>query len=560
MEEIRRQVIRARRRLVLQQFLKIAPWVFFVAFLIAAAGLAVPKLRPIGFLDNAESMRIWTWSWIGGGAGLALLVSSLWTWLVRRNALDAAIELDRRFGLKERISSSLALRADDRESAVGRALLEDAARRVAQIRVAEQFRIAPRWHAVAPLLPAAVIGLLFMVENATSSQKQSQANEARKDGETKVVKKSTDELRKKLEEQKQKLDEKGLEEAKELFAKMQKALDKQLGEKERMDRKEALVKLNDLSKELERRREELGGTDKLKQQMQQMKNFEKGPADRMADSFRKGDFKNAIKEAKQLQEKLAKGELTPEQQKQLAKQMQQMENKLNQLKAAHEQAKQELREQIKKKEDEGDLAEASKLQRQLDKLEKMDQQMDQLEKLAQKCQQASQASEKGQQTQAAEKMAQMVADLEELEKQLEELEAIEQMMDQLADAKDTMACDKCDGDGCAQCQGKGASRKNGQPGRGLGDGRGQGDRPEERTDTGTYDSRVVGKPRAGESVKAGFADGANIAGKSKREIQEQVIANSKSEADALPNQPLPKAQRDYVKQYFESYQNREKSQ
>jgi len=560
MEEIRRQVIRARRRLVLQQFLKIAPWVFFVAFLIAAAGLAVPKLRPIGFLDNAESMRIWTWSWIGGAAGLALLVSSLWTWLVRRNALDAAIELDRRFGLKERISSSLALRADDRESAVGRALLEDAARRVAQIRVAEQFRIAPRWHAVAPLLPAAVIGLLFMVENATSSQKQSQANEARKDGETKVVKKSTDELRKKLEEQKQKLDEKGLEEAKELFAKMQKALDKQLGEKERMDRKEALVKLNDLSKELERRREERGGTDKLKQQMQQMKNFEKGPADRMADSFRKGDFKNAIKEAKQLQEKLAKGELTPEQQKQLAKQMQQMENKLNQLKAAHEQAKQELREQIKKKEDEGDLAEASKLQRQLDKLEKMDQQMDQLEKLAQKCQQASQASEKGQQTQAAEKMAQMVADLEELEKQLEELEAIEQMMDQLADAKDTMACDKCDGDGCAQCQGKGASRKNGQPGRGLGDGRGQGDRPEERTDTGTYDSRVVGKPRAGESVKAGFADGANIAGKSKREIQEQVIANSKSEADALPNQPLPKAQRDYVKQYFESYQNREKSQ
>jgi hypothetical protein len=156
-------------------------------------------------------------------------------------------------------------------------------------------------------------------------------------------------------------------------------------------------------------------------------------------------------------------------------------------------------------------------------------------------------------------MAQMVSDLEELEKQLEELEAIEQMMDQLADAKDTMTCDNCNGEGCAKCQGKGSSRKNGQPGRGLGDGRGQGDRPEDRTDTGTYDSRVVGKPRAGEAVKAGFADGANIAGKSKQEIQEQVNVNSKSEADALPNQPLPKAQRDYVKQYFESYQNREKS-
>ncbi len=556
MEEISRQVARARRRLVWQQFLKIAPWVFFATLLVASLGIAVPKFRPFEFLATAESQQLWVSWWIAGSLGLALLVSTLWTLLKRKSTLDAALEIDRRFGLKERISSSLALNDSERETVIGKALLDDAARRVSQIRVNERFGVAPRWYAVAPLAPAIAIGLLFLVENASSIQKKSQASDSRKD-EQRLVKKSTAELRKKLEEQRQKLEEKGLEEAKDLFNKLQNSLDKQLGEKEKMDRKDALVKLNDLAKELEKRREEIGGTEKLKQQMQQMKSFEKGPADRMTDAFKQGNFKKAIEEAKKLQEKMAKGELTPEDQKQLAKQLQQMEQKLNQMKATHEQAKRDLQEQIKKKMEQGDVAEAGKLQKQLDKLEKMDQQMDKVQKMAEKCQQAAKAAEKGQPAEAAEKMAKMVSDLEEMEKQLDELEAIEEMMDQLADAKDSMACDNCNGEGCAQCKGKGSNRK-GQPGRGMGEGQGQGERPEERTETGSYETRVVGKPKAGEAVKSGFADGANIAGKSKDEIKTQVSTSLNADPDPLPTQPLPKAHRENVKQYFESYQSRDK--
>lgn len=558
MEEITKQVRRARRRMIWQQFIRFAPWVMFACLLVASIGLAIPKIRPFAFLESAEAQQNWIIAWLAGSTAVGLLVSALLTFAYRQSTLDAAIEIDRRFGLKERISSSLALTQTDRETQIGQALMSDAARRVTQIRIPERFGVRPRWYVMMPLVPAMVIGLLFLVENATSAQKKSAASESKKD-DKKLVKKSTEELRKKIQEQRDKLEEKGLQEAKDLFNKLQATLDKQLGEKDKIDQKEALVKLNDLAKDLDKRREEIGGTEKLKQQLQQMKSFEKGPADRMAESFKQGNFKQAIDEAKKLSEKLAKGELTPEQQKQLANQLKQMDQKLKQLKESHEQAKKDLEEQIKKKMDQGDIAEAGKLQKQLEKLEKMDQQMDKVQKMAQKLEQAAQAADKGQPAEAAEKMAEMVSDLEQMAKDLDELEAIEDMMDQLAEAKDSMACENCDGQGCAQCRGKSGNRKSNQPGRGsTGEGQGQGDRPEERTDTGSYDTRVTGKPRAGEAVKSGFADGPNITGKSKDEVKTQVATSLSADPDPLPTQPLPKALRENVKQYFESYQAREK--
>src|SRR5262245_4636513 len=104
MEEIKRQVGRARRRLVLQQFLRVIGWSLFTSLLLAAIGLAIPR---IWVLDVQQ--QVWDWSWIGGGIGVGLVMAAVWTYVIRRTRLDAAIELDRRFGLKERVSSTLAL-------------------------------------------------------------------------------------------------------------------------------------------------------------------------------------------------------------------------------------------------------------------------------------------------------------------------------------------------------------------------------------------------------------------------------------------------------------------
>ena len=47
MEEIKRQVGRARRRLIMQQFVSVAVWTLFAALLLAVIGLAVPKIWPL---------------------------------------------------------------------------------------------------------------------------------------------------------------------------------------------------------------------------------------------------------------------------------------------------------------------------------------------------------------------------------------------------------------------------------------------------------------------------------------------------------------------------------
>src|SRR4029453_10901232 len=114
MEEIKRQVGRAQRRLVLEQFLRVFGWSLFASLLIAVIGLAIPRIWALNI-----QQQIWDWSWIGGGLGAGLVMAWSWTWLIRRSKLDAAIEIDRRFGLKERVSSTLALSPDELSSDVG---------------------------------------------------------------------------------------------------------------------------------------------------------------------------------------------------------------------------------------------------------------------------------------------------------------------------------------------------------------------------------------------------------------------------------------------------------
>ena len=68
------------------------------------------------------------------------------------------------------------------------------------------------------------------------------------------------------------------------------------------------------------------------------------------------------------QDKLAAGDLDAEAQKQLAEQLQQIQDKLNEMVDAHREAKQKLQDEIDRCEAAGDMQAAGKLQRQLDQL------------------------------------------------------------------------------------------------------------------------------------------------------------------------------------------------
>ena len=112
MDELRRQVRRAQRRLALQRLAGALGWCWFVGLLAAAVLIAVDKFHSLG---------VASWVWAAGALGVGLLAAlawAIWTW---RKPLDAAIEIDRRYHLKERVSSTLAMPADLRATEAGRA-------------------------------------------------------------------------------------------------------------------------------------------------------------------------------------------------------------------------------------------------------------------------------------------------------------------------------------------------------------------------------------------------------------------------------------------------------
>src|SRR5262245_52540507 len=191
MDLIRRQVAQAHRRLVLQQFLAILPWCLFVTLLIAAIGIAIPKLWVLPI-----KQQVWMWSWLGGALGIGILTAIIWTAVVRRGMLDAAVEVDRRFGLKERVSSALMLAPNERDSDIGQALINDAVRRVEMIVVSERFNVNAGWRPLLPVLPMlAAFALAFLVPNAESASVQAATIAAQQ---KQQIKKSAEQLKEKL--------------------------------------------------------------------------------------------------------------------------------------------------------------------------------------------------------------------------------------------------------------------------------------------------------------------------------------------------------------------------
>jgi hypothetical protein len=270
---------------------------------------------------------------------IGLLTAAAWAFFSRRSSLDAALEIDRRFGLKERVSSSLALDPQQADTEIGRALVEDASRRVGRIDVRDQFGLASTRWAWLPLVAATVVAALVFIPDA--SPKAATSADAAPIKVSKQIKKSADELKRKLAERRKKAEEQGLKEAGDLIKKLEKGVEN-LARKDDMDRKNAMVKLNDLAKELQQRRQSLGGNEDVRKQLQQLKEIKNGPADQMARAFKDGNFQTALDELQKLQKQLQTGELTPEQQQKLAEQMKQMGDKLQEMIAAHDQAKRDL--------------------------------------------------------------------------------------------------------------------------------------------------------------------------------------------------------------------------
>ena len=370
MEALRRKVLVARRRLAMQRFLRSLPWCLFATLALAAVVIAVDKYFPLG-LD--------AWTWPAAGAAAGVILAAAWVWYQGQSEVDAAIEIDRRFGLKERVSSTYALSAAERDTAVGHALIADACRAIDRVEVAEGFHLSLDRFALLPLVPAAAAFLVAVFLNPASDTATATTAGVEEKLQVKHAVKVAEE---KAAERRKEVRELDLKELEEPLTKLEEGL-KQLAKGDD-DRHQALVKMNDLKKDLEERRQELSGSDRLKDQLEQLKNMARGPADKLAGALRNGDLKQAAREIDALKEQLAGGKLDEQSREQLTRQLEDMQQKLSAMVEKQRKLEDELKSQIAEKRAAGQSKEADELEKQLSKLAKQSPQMQKLEQLAQK--------------------------------------------------------------------------------------------------------------------------------------------------------------------------------
>ena len=561
MDEINQQVRAARRRLTIARFTHAFGWAVFAGLLLTVIGLAIPKIWHLGFLATQDHHDAWTLSWLVVGGLTGLLVACVLAWKGRESEVTAATEIDRRFGLKERLSSAVALPATDRESEAGHALLADAKDAASMIDVRDQFGIQPTWRLALPLIPLALLFAIGFLPNATPVAAAANSNIENRT----QVKTAIEEARKKLAEKKRQLATKGLDETKLDLNSLEKKFDQLLDDKS-VTKKDVLVKLNDIKQQISERKQQLGGSKELKKSLNRLSNVGTGVTKKIADSMAKGDLKEAQKAMTELADKLRSGKLSEKQRKQLAKDLDALAKRLNEVTKNHEQEKQRLKEDIERAKKNGDLDQAAKLQQQLEQKQQQDQQQQQMKKLADKLQKCANCvkpgdggkGKKGQQKKgsqpgqeggqpgqsemndAAQALEDMADQLEQMQQDLDEMENLEDLEQIARDCQQG-----CNGDGDPN-----------QPPQwndfAKGKGPGGGKRDLEKGEIGTFKSRVKGKLQRGQTVITGSADGNNISGRSVSQARELIQAEMSKDADPLENQKLPKSQREHARQYFEA--------
>lgn len=545
MDTLRKKVAKAQRRLNIEIFLRWLPWCLTVTMALAAALLAYDKFRPLG---------VEPWAWPVAALGVALVAALAGAWFQRRDRIAAAIELDRRFALRERVSTCLALEADHLASPAGQAVLRDAEKHAQKVDVADRFGVRlSRWAAL-PLAPAALaLAVALLVEPWAATTPAVASTVAAKA----QVKKSSAKLKNQVQERRRLAEEQGLQEAQQLLRKLEESTAELA--KGDVGKKDALARMNDLSKELEERRKELAGNDKIQDQMRNLKGLDRGPADPFAEAIKSGDFEKASQELAKLKSKLAAGQLDAKAQQELAKQLQQLSAQMKALAEEAKAAKEALKDEIAAARRAGRAEEADALERKLQQLENADPQLKKLEELAQAMAQSGEKLSQEQAAEALEQLEKAAENLSQLEKQAAEAKMLQEALDELANAKNAMVCPHCKGAGCPDCQGdnssEGTSRLSSmsQPGgREAGRGAGAARRPGQPDEAGFYDSKVDGKIGRGAAVITDFVDGPNARGRVEQEISAQFQGVRGGETDPLTEQSLPRTYREHAQSYFNS--------
>jgi hypothetical protein len=537
MHELEKPVARVFRRLRFQRFLAALVWTWSIALAVVAATIGAEKLLNLTIPGPA-------WAPFAVAGLVGIVISAVVSLASGPSRMEAAVALDRVFHLNERVSSALTLPADLRDTPAGRALIADAARKVADLDVAAEFGLRLPRRAWVVLIPATTAALFLFAPAWVPQIARATMTNPKID--VKAITKQTEMLTKKIASQRQAIDKEKFPEAEKLLAKIEKKA-QELAKAPPAGKDKLMVELNSLTDALKERQKQLGSPEQINRQLQQLKEMaNQGPADEFAKDLAKGDFKKAAEQLQKLQEKLQSGKMSENEKKALKEQLGEMAKKLNEL-ANLEQRKKQLEEARKN----GGLSE-QQFQREMDKLNEQAKSLKQLQQLAGKMGKAAESLQKGDTKKAAEQLGMSQEQMAEMAKQLEEMESLDSAMAELQDAKNGMAADGTNQLGNDFNNfGMGMNQRKGM-GNGLGRGRGQGDRPEAPDETATYTSKVKQQLKKGKAVSLGFTTpGKTVKGDSVIDVQGEIDAGTGSVADALSNQKIPKSLEKHIRSYYD---------
>jgi uncharacterized coiled-coil DUF342 family protein len=550
---IERSVTKARRRLFLHALVNRLALCWVLA-LLAGLGwfLAEPWL--------VESPPDWLkWAVLGGLAGLGTVLGVVLAVRATPSRQAVALELDTRFGLRERVTTAFGLTQTDLATPAGQAVLTDATAKVQTLSVPEKFPVKPRWHsALIPVLAAGLAAVFFFYQPNTArtaddqdpdSGRTKDAAKLNKQDEKKAAPFTKQNKPPELADRPDKSDKlKELEnELNEMMRKLDNDPNRETAEKQREKVAELTNAEDKLKKFQQEQFEKLARLEKQLEQLDRLNkdpDFQDGPAKELNDALSKGDLKKAKEEIDELKKKAKDKQLSPEEREQLAKQLDKMKEKVQELQRNKER-EQQLKELINKAKAEGKDAES--LERELAQLQQEAKQgAEAAKELAQKFEQARRALEKGDLEQVAKELEEAGQSLEQIEGELQDLEDVQDYLQRLK-AEREAACKACQGD-------KRSDEDKGRQDDATGAGRASGRRPEDpNAKTASEDQRIRGlfDPR-GKKTYGGTTKGPAFKKATTAELGSAITEAAQEAPKATDSQRLPRDAKDAVKEYFQN--------
>jgi hypothetical protein len=558
---LQRQVRRVRRRLFLQLLFDSLAVAWSAALVVAALWFAAqPRIVP----GVGPTLR---WAVVGGTLVLASVGAVVHAFLRRPSPVAAALALDERCGLKERITTGMMLAPADSVSPAAVALLDDVNVRVKTLPVPERFPVrlpSSAWFVPLAGAALALVALFYkpaIVTPKAAADEQLVTEPAAKE----AIDKQMEQLRKKADLKRPEDKNRSAE------------LDRMEAELERLSRqprdtkeqaREIVKDLSGIEEQIKKRQKELAErADALKEQMKQASRLSKsekkdGPAKQLNQALERGDLQKAKQELDRLAQQLkneqeadrlrkkleddnlskedrAKAEqrlnqlksnqMSKKDKEDLSRQMKDVKDKLERLTRSKAEKEKELRD----KADKGEI-DKDQLQREMDRLDQdaaklSDKDLENLKDMADKLGKAEQLMQEGKDGEAGQMLEEAGNELGQLDREgeLQELKEKEE---------------ECEGAKGAMCQ-----ALDGKPVPGAGR-RGE----SKETVTNSVEKRERVNIDKGKLLIVDTVPGEGFKGPKKpAELTEEIRRATQEAPEAIDRQRLPRSAGDMARGYFD---------